>query len=132
MTRFPQNLRVLVVDDSRSMRRIIRGFFQRHNVTLIAEAGNGQEALERIQFQGLDLIISDLNMPVMGGMALMDAIKQETKFSNIPFVIFTVEANQKTMALAMEKGAAAYIVKPITESLFIQEIHHALSQSGRI
>ncbi|WDP90269.1 MAG: response regulator [Desulfobacter sp.] len=132
MSVLPNKLRVLVVDDSISMRRIIRGFLERNGVTRIAEAGNGQAALELIRFQALDLIISDLNMPVMNGMELLETLNGDQEFRAIPFVILTVEANQKTMNLALETGADSYIVKPVSEAPFIKEIQRVLTGSGRM
>ncbi len=122
----PENLRVLIVDDSRAMRRIVRKYLERNGVTRIAEAGNGQSALDLARFQPLDLIVSDLNMPVMGGMELLKILKKDPDLKKICFIILTVEAIQKTMNLAMEMGADSYIVKPITETLFMKEIKRVL------
>ena len=119
-------LRVLVVDDSRSMRRIMRRFLENSGVRKIAEAEHGRAAMERIEFQPLDLIISDLNMPVMDGMALLTAVRSDPSYQDIPFVMLTVEAVQKTMNQALAKGADAYIVKPVTEHLLIQEVKRVL------
>ncbi len=126
MTSQFSELRVLVVDDSRSMRRIVRQFLENNGVTKIAEAGNGQVALELVQFQPLDMIVSDLNMPVMDGMEFLKNVKKDPEFQTIPFIMLTVEAVQKTMNQALKVGADAYIVKPITESLFIQELKKVL------
>lgn len=122
------DLRTLVVDDSTSMRRIVRRFLENHGVRKIAEAENGRDALELIQFQPLDLIVSDLNMPVMNGMDLLTAVRSDASFKAVPFIILTVEAVQKTMNQALAIGADAYIVKPVTENLFIQEVVRVLSQ----
>jgi len=127
-----ENLRVLIVDDSRAMRRIIRGYLERSGISRIAEAGNGQAALDLIRFQALDLIISDLNMPVMNGMELLKALKSESEFEQITFVILTVEAIQKTMNRALAMGPDSYILKPVTEGLFIREVKRTLTESGRM
>jgi len=127
-----EDLRVLIVDDSRSMRRIIRGFLERSGVSRIAEAENGQEALDLVRFQTLDLIVSDLNMPVMTGMELLKTLKSDRKLHGICFVVLTVEAVQKTMNRAMGMGADSYVVKPVTEGVFIKEVKRALTGSGRM
>ena len=126
MTGRLSDLRVLVVDDSRSMRRIVRRFLENNGVKTIAEARHGRSAMEEIQSETPDLIISDLNMPVMNGMELLTAVRSEHAFHAIPFIMLTVEAIQKTMNQALERGVDAYIVKPVTEALFIQEIKKVL------
>ncbi len=127
-----EDLRVLIVDDSRSMRRIIRKYFENSGVSRIAEAENGRAALDLLRFQDLDLIVSDLNMPVMTGLELLKELKQDSELHGICFVILTVEANQRTMNRALALGADAYIIKPVTEDLFIQEIRQYLSSEGRM
>ncbi len=122
MTSQLSELRVLVVDDSRSMRRIVRQFLGNNGITKIAEAGNGQVAMELVQFQPLDMIVSDLNMPVMDGMEFLKNVKADPEFQTIPFIMLTVEAVQKTMNQALEIGADAYIVKPIDKDKLIEEI----------
>ncbi len=129
MTNQLSALRFLVVDDSRSMRRIVRRFLQNNGVTKIAEAGNGQSALELVQFQPLDMIISDLNMPVMDGMEFLENVKMDPEFQDVHFIMLTVEAVQKTMNQALEIGADAYIVKPVAEELFIRELKNVLNRS---
>lgn len=126
MTQQFSDLRFLVIDDSRSMRRIVRKFLENSGVTRIAEADNGQSALEIIRFQPLDMIISDLNMPVMSGMELLEILKAEPELENICFIMLTVEAIQKTMNQALKMGADAYIVKPVTEKLFIEQLKQVL------
>ncbi|MEH0019498.1 MAG: response regulator [Desulfobacter sp.] len=126
MTQQFSDLRFLVIDDSRSMRRIVRKFLENSGVTRIAEADNGQSALEIIRFQTLDMIISDLNMPVMSGMELLEILKAEPELENICFIMLTVEAIQKTMNQALKMGADAYIVKPVTEKLFIEQLKQVL------
>lgn len=121
-----EDLRVLIVDDSRSMRRIIRKYFENNGVSRIAEAENGRAALDLVRFQDLDLIVSDLNMPVMTGLELLKELKLDSELHGICFVILTVEANQSTMNRALSLGAESYIIKPVTEDLFIQEVKRSL------
>ena len=132
MTYVFEDLRVLIVDDSRSMRRIIRGFLESSGISRIAEAENGRDAMDLVRFQALDLIVSDLNMPVMTGMELLEILRSDSEFDGITFVILTVEDIQKTMNRALERGADSYIVKPVTEDLFIREIRRALTEAGRM
>ena len=122
-------LRFLIVDDSGSMRRIVRQFLQNKGVTRIAEAENGQSALELARFQPLDIIISDLNMPVMDGMEFLKRVKADPGCRDIHFIMLTVEAVQKTMNQALALGADAYIVKPVTEEQFVREVKRVVNIS---
>ena len=88
-------------------------------------------AMDLVRFQDLDLIVSDLNMPVMTGLELLEKVKSDPELNGICFVILTVEGIQKTMNRALNLGADSYIVKPVTEDLFIAEIKRTLSESGR-
>ena len=121
-----RDMRILLVDDSRSMRRIIRAFLARRGWDNVLEAGNGQEALEILDRAGADLIVSDLHMPVMDGMAFLAAVKEHPGFRQIPFVMLTVEAIQKTMNKALAMGVDSYVVKPVKEATFIAELERVL------
>ena len=124
-----ENITILIVDDSLSMRRIIRKFFENSGGTLIREAGDGRAALEILETWPADLVVSDLNMPRMNGLELLDAVRQrEAGAGRSCFVMLTVEAIQKTMNKALEKGADSYIVKPVTEKVFIEEVLAALER----
>jgi two-component system chemotaxis response regulator CheY len=114
------------------MRRIIRSYLEKNRVTRIAEAGNGRAAMDLVKFQPLDLIVSDLNMPVMNGMELLEALKADPVFQKICFIMLTVEAIQKTMNQALVLGADSYIVKPVTEIVFIREIKAALAGADHL
>lgn len=121
------NIQILIVDDSYSMLRIIKKFFENNGFHHILEATNGIEALEIIQNENaIHLIVSDLNMPRMNGFELLKTVKKKTRTRNIPFVILTVEAIQRTMNMAIAMGVDSYIVKPVTEKLFMDEIFRVI------
>jgi len=128
MTRSLTDLKVLVVDDSKSMRRIVLRFLTSAGVSEIQEAKDGKAALEIMETFPADLLISDLNMPRMNGLELLTLVREREENSRLCFVMLTVEAVQKTMNLALKKGADSYIVKPVTESVFISEIKAALDR----
>ncbi len=128
MTRSLTDLKVLVVDDSKSMRRIVLRFLTSAGVSEIQEAKDGKAALEIMETFPADLLVSDLNMPRMNGLELLTLVREKEENSRLCFVMLTVEAVQKTMNLALKKGADSYIVKPVTESVFISEIKAALDR----
>ncbi len=124
-------LKILIVDDSLSMRRIIRKFLANNGFTNVLEAGNGFEALEIIHSTQVDLIVSDLHMPIMDGMAFLERIKANTKTRDIRFIMLTVEATQKTMNKALSMAVDSYIVKPVTEKVFMEELMRVINTHGQ-
>lgn len=123
------DIRILIVDDSHTMLRILRKFFQTHGFHNILEAKGGIEALEIIRGESrVQLIVSDLNMPRMNGLELLASVKKDDRIKDIPFVMLTVEAIQKTMNKAIAMGVDSYIVKPVTEKIFMDEIFRVIRQ----
>ena len=123
-------LKILLVDDSLSMRRIIRKFLTNQGFTNVLEAGNGAEALEIIDSTRVELIVSDLHMPIMDGMTFLEQIKANTRTRDIQFIMLTVEATQTTMNKALSMNIDSYIVKPVSENIFIEELMRVIHSTG--
>lgn len=117
---------ILIVDDSLSMRKVIKKFLLNNEFSNFYEAENGEQALQMLRSETIDLIISDLNMPKMDGLTFLEKVKTNPELKQIPFIILTVEAVQRTMNKAMKLNVDSYIVKPITEDLFIKEMHRVI------
>ena len=131
MEQIYKDMPILIVDDSRSMRRIVKRFLTNHDFNNVLEAADGTGALDVIAKQDVQLIISDLNMPGIDGLALLEKIKEDEVTKNIPFIMLTVEAIQATMNRAVELGVDSYIVKPVAEQVFMDEMARVLeSQAG--
>ncbi len=128
MREIDKNLKVLVVDDSSSMRRIVIKFLKNNGYENVVEAHDGIEALDIVQETSVDLIISDLNMPAMNGLEFLKIVKDDSRTKHIPFIMLTVEAIQKTMIKAITLNVNSYIVKPITEGVFIDEMIRVLTE----
>ncbi|MCP3942331.1 MAG: response regulator [Desulfobacteraceae bacterium] len=122
MGKIDLKLKILLVDDSRSMRRLIRRFLINKGFTHVLEAGNGFEALEILDSTKVDLIISDLHMPIMDGLTFLEQVKANIRTCDILFIMLTIEATQKTMNKALAMDIDSYIVKPVPENVFIEEL----------
>lgn len=107
---------VLIVDDSRSMRLLIREALVHAGVGKIFEASNGKKALEYIMTCYINLIISDYTMPGMTGIELLKLVKDNKKTENIPFVISSTEGNSEIVKEALDLGVLAYLLKPYAPS----------------
>ncbi|HAR64419.1 MAG: hypothetical protein DKM50_09715 [Candidatus Margulisiibacteriota bacterium] len=117
MTLFnPGGLNFLIVDDSRSMRTVIKNLLIATGISIgyLYEADNGINALNIIRKENLDLIITDLNMPIMGGLDLLIKINNdaELKSKQIPAIVVSTEGSQDSVITAIKNGAKGYIRKP--------------------
>jgi two-component system, chemotaxis family, chemotaxis protein CheY len=107
---------VLIVDDSGTMRNVIKKVLRLTGISFgnCLEAANGQEAMAVLENNWVDLILSDINMPVMDGFGLLRAVKSQPSFQDVPVVLITTESNEKRLQEAMRLGAKGYIHKPFT------------------
>lgn len=105
---------VLIVDDSATMRALIRKVLTISGFDLgeCHEGANGREALEILDKEWIDLILSDLHMPEMDGAALVKALRQHHLWKNIPVVLITTEGRQEVLAPFFDQGIQGYIRKP--------------------
>jgi two-component system chemotaxis response regulator CheY len=110
------NIRALIVDDSSVMRKIIERSLRQSGVSLaqVLEAGNGEDALRIVADQNVDIILSDINMPVMDGLEFVRRLSALDKAKNVPVVMITTEAGESQVREALSYGARGYIRKPFT------------------
>lgn len=107
---------IMIVDDSGTMRNVIKKTLRLSGFKVGAclEANNGQEALELLEEHWVDLILSDIHMPVMDGFGLLQALHREESWNRVPVVLITTEANEERLNVALSLGAKGYIRKPFT------------------
>jgi len=105
--------RLLVVDDSPTMRNLLTFHLKRIPNIHILEAENGVDALAKLQEGSYDLIVTDINMPVMDGLKLISAVRSDAKNKDIPIIIITTKGQEEDRKRGLELGADAYIAKPI-------------------
>jgi chemotaxis protein histidine kinase CheA/CheY-like chemotaxis protein len=113
-TESAESRRVLVVDDSLSVRKYLTAFFVARNLAVYA-ASNGSEALKELDQTEVDLIVADLEMPIMHGYELVSRIRSIDKFRHIPIIVLTSRSTGKHREKALELGADEYMVKPFDE-----------------
>ena len=108
------SMKVLVVDDFATMRRILRNILKQIGFTNITEADNGKAALKELKKEKFDLILCDWNMPEMPGIDLLSAVRSDDALKHIKFVMVTAEAQKENIVEAVKGGVSSYIVKPFT------------------
>ena len=111
-----KSVRALIVDDSAVMRKIVERALRQAGIELIElrEAGNGAEALALLDHAGVDLILCDINMPVMDGLEFVKRLKEVDTAKNVPVVMITTEGGESHVIQALSMGAKGYIRKPFT------------------
>ena len=117
MAAFNPKMRILVVDDMNTMRKIIKGMLQKMGCDNITEADDGAPAWSLIQEahaagRGFEFIISDWNMPGMTGIDLLKNVRAKEEFKKVPFLMVTAEAEQANVVVAVKAGVSNYIIKP--------------------
>ncbi|MDH3972786.1 MAG: response regulator [Deltaproteobacteria bacterium] len=104
---------ILVVDDSPTMRQLIVFALKRLRDVSITEANDGVDGLKKISSAKFDLVLTDINMPVMDGLKLVSLIRGDATHKEVPIVVITTEGGQEDKDRAMALGASSYITKPI-------------------
>jgi two-component system chemotaxis response regulator CheY len=109
-----KNLRILIVDDFSTMRRIVKNLLNDLGYTNTAEAEDGQSALNLLRSQPFDFVVTDWNMPGMTGIELLKAIRADAKLAKLPVLMVTAEAKREQIVEAAQAGVNGYIIKPFT------------------
>lgn len=108
-----QEFKVLIVEDSPTMRQLVSFALKRLHGIKIVEANDGVDGLRKLSAESFDLIFTDINMPVMDGLKLVSLVRNDPANRNIPIVIITTEGAQEDRDRALALGANDYITKPI-------------------
>jgi two-component system chemotaxis response regulator CheY len=115
-------MKVLVVDDFATMRRIVKGVLKQLGFSDIIEAENGSSALDELKKEKVGLIVSDWNMPKMTGLDLLKAVRGDERLKTIPFIMVTAEGQKENVLEAVKAGVSNYIVKPFTPETFNEKL----------
>ena len=120
---------ILVVDDSPTMRQLIVFALKRLRDVSITEANDGVDGLKKISSAKFDLVLTDINMPVMDGLKLVSLIRGDATHKEVPIVVITTEGGQEDKDRAMALGASSYITKPIQANNVMTVVKELLSIS---
>jgi two-component system, chemotaxis family, chemotaxis protein CheY len=121
-------LKVLIVDDQKSVRQVTRMTLEEIGVRHIHEAENGVKAVDTATLQPLDLIISDYNMPEMDGLGLLRAVRGHPAARRVPFILVTGRGDKELVVKAAQAGANNYVVKPFTADILRQKIEQVIGK----
>jgi len=126
-----KSITFLVVEDSPTMRQLLAFTLKRFRGCRIVEAADGVEALKKLQKETVDLMLVDINMPVMDGLKLLSIVRQNPEYQKIPVIIITTEGAEEDRKRGLALGADAYITKPVHSSTLIQTITEILNRSAK-
>ncbi len=124
-----EDKKVIFVEDSPTMRRIIMNSLNKIGISQIIEAENGVDALEKISDQDVDMVITDWNMPEMNGEELVKELRGNSKYKETPILMITTRGMQDDVMSAIKMGVNGYIVKPFTPDVLKKKMGEIFSAS---
>jgi two-component system chemotaxis response regulator CheY len=117
MAGIDKNMSILIVDDYKTMIRIIRNLLKQVGFTNVDEAVDGSSALTKLRDKDFGLVISDWNMEPMSGLKLLKEVRADVKLKELPFIMITAESKSENLIAAEEAGASSCIVKPFNAAI---------------
>ena len=121
-----KSMKVLIVDDYKTMLRIIRNLLKQIDVSDVDEASDGTEALVKLRANNFDLVISDWNMEPMTGLELLQHVRKDTHLAKLPFIMVTAESKTENIIAAKQAGVSNYIVKPFNAATLKERIERVI------
>lgn len=116
------NMKILVVDDFSTMRRIVRNLLKELGFSNVQEAEDGVDALKKLRVEKFDFVVSDWNMPNMTGIDLLREIRKDNTLKHLPVLMVTAEAKRENIIEAAQAGASGYVVKPFTATTLDEKL----------
>ncbi len=123
---FDKNMNVLIVDDYKTMLRIIRNLLKQLEFDNVEEATDGSEALAKLRAGNFGLVISDWNMEPMTGLDLLKEVRADARLKHLPFIMITAESKTENVVAAKAAGVSNYIVKPFNAETLGEKIEKVL------
>ncbi|WP_416305759.1 chemotaxis response regulator CheY [Neptunicella sp. SCSIO 80796] len=125
-----KNMKILVVDDFSTMRRIIKNLLKDLGFTSVQEADDGSTALPMLQQGDFDFVVTDWNMPGMQGIDLLRAIRSDDNLKHLPVLMVTAEAKKEQIVAAAQAGVNGYVVKPFTAATLKEKLDKIFERLG--
>jgi two-component system chemotaxis response regulator CheY len=123
-------MKILVVDDFSTMRRIVKNCLQEIGYTDISEADDGNTALPLLKAGAFEFLITDWNMPGMPGLDLLKAVRGDPKLAKMPVLMLTAEAKREQIIEAAQAGVSGYVIKPFTAVTLKEKIDKILASKA--
>jgi two-component system chemotaxis response regulator CheY len=124
-----KSMNVLIVDDYKTMLRIIRNLLKQIDFNNVDEATDGAEALSKLRAGSYGLVISDWNMQPMTGLQLLQEVRADTRLKSMPFIMVTAESKAENVVAAKQAGVSNYIVKPFNAETLREKIEKVLAHA---
>lgn len=124
-----KSMKILVVDDSMTMRRIIANTLKNIGFNTIVEAEDGKDAFAKLYAESPDFIITDWNMPNMNGLEFVRAVRSDEKYGNIPILMVTTRGMKQDILEALKARVNSYIIKPFTPQVMKEKIEQILGRN---
>ncbi len=126
----PSKIKMLVVDDFSTMRRIVRNLLKELGYTNVDEAEDGAVALQKLKSGDFNFLVTDWNMPNMDGLTLLQTVRADPNLKDMPVLMITAEAKKENIVVAAQAGASGYIVKPFTAATLNEKLAKIFEKMG--
>ncbi len=124
-------MKVLVVDDFSTMRRIVKNILKQLGFEKIEEAEDGMQAYTKLTTEGFQFVVCDWNMPNMDGIDLLRKVRSNPDLKDLPFLMVTAEAEKHKVIEAIKAGVSNYVVKPFTAEILKEKLEKVFEKSGQ-
>ena len=125
-----KHIKILVVDDFPTMRRIIRNLLKDLGFENVEEAEDGVQGLDKLRNGNFDFVVSDWNMPNLDGLSMLKQIRADPVLSDLPVLMVTAEAKRPNIIAAAQAGASGYVVKPFTAAVLEEKLNKIFEKLG--
>ena len=126
-----KNMKILVVDDFPTMRRIVRNLLKELGFSNVDEAEDGAAGLARLRGGGFEFVISDWNMPNLDGLEMLKQIRGDAALAHLPVLMVTAESKKENIIAAAQAGASGYVVKPFTAVTLDEKLNKILEKMAK-
>ena len=123
-------MKILVVDDFSTMRRLVKNLLHELGYTDVTEADDGNSALPLLKKGAFEFLITDWNMPGMAGLDLLKAVRADAKLAKLPVLMLTAEAKREQIIEAAQAGVSGYVIKPFTAATLKEKIDKILASKA--